>query len=108
MTQKIVLNLVEQINEKTDELESFRIEVRIDNENNSSKIHRRYLVDSAPKSLKLSLDKWKKTFSQLVNYESRKNSTRTIEENLSQVLDEDDDYGITIDDDNYEEDTRHN
>ena len=104
MAQKIDLNLVEQINKTTGELEGFKVEVRIDNENNSSKIHRRYLVHSVPKSLESSLDIWKKTFSQIVNPRSRKNSTTAIEENLSQVVDEDDDDGITIDDDNYEED----
>ena len=38
MAQKIDLNLVEQINKTTGELEGFKVEVRIDNENNSSKI----------------------------------------------------------------------
>ncbi|MCL2936263.1 MAG: CHAT domain-containing protein [Trichodesmium sp. MAG_R02] len=104
MAQKIDLNLVEQINKRTGELEWFRIEVKIDNENNSSKIYRRYLVHSVPESLESSLDQWKETFSQIVNPRSRKNSTTAIEENLSQVVDEDDDDGITIDDDNYEED----
>ncbi|MCL2934435.1 MAG: CHAT domain-containing protein, partial [Trichodesmium sp. MAG_R03] len=106
MAQKIDLNLVEQINKTTGELEGFRVEVKIDNENNSSKIYRRYLVHSVPKSLESSLDIWKETFSQIVNPRTRKNSTTAIaiEENLSQVVDEDDDDEITIDDDNYEED----
>ena len=108
MAQKIDLNLVEQINKRTGELEWFRIEVKIDNENNSSKIYRRYLAHSVPKSLESSLDIWKKTFSQIVNPRTLKNSTTAIEENLSQVFDEEDDnddYGIRIDDDNYEEKT---
>ena len=105
MAQKIDLNLVEQINKTTGELEGFRIEVKIDNENNSSKIYRRYLVHSVPESLELLLDQWKETFSQIVNPRSRKNSTTAIEEHLSQVVDEDDDDGITIDDDDDEEDT---
>ena len=103
MAQKIDLNLVEKNNQTTGELEGFKVEVRIDNENNSSKIYRRYLVHSVPKSLESSLDIWKKTFSQIVNPRSRKNSTTAIEENLSQVVDEDDDDGITIDDDDDEE-----
>lgn len=106
MAQKIDLNLVEQINKTTGELEGFRIEVKIDNENNSSKIYRRYLVHSVPESLELLLDQWKETFSQIVNPRSRKNSTTAIEEHLSQVVDEDDDDdGITIDDDDDEEET---
>ena len=36
MAQKIDLNLVEKIKKTTGELESLMVEVRIDNENNSS------------------------------------------------------------------------
>ena len=105
MSQKIDLNLVEQRNKTPGELEGFRVEVKIDNENNSSKIYRRYLVHSVPKSLESSLDIWEKTFSQILNYESesRKNAITTIKEDLPQVVDEDDDDGITMDDDDDEE-----
>ena len=104
MAQQIDLNLVEQINQTTGELESFRVEVRI--EDNPSKIHRRYPVHSVPKSLESSLGRWKETLSQIVNRRSRKNSTTAIEEDLPQVVDEDDDDdAITIEDDNYEEET---
>ncbi|NER02131.1 MAG: hypothetical protein F6K17_05535 [Okeania sp. SIO3C4] len=102
MAQKIDLELVEQINKTTGKLESLSVGVFIYNENNSLK--RRYLVDSIPKSLELSFDKWKKTFIKIVNPFSRRDSTTAIAEDFSQVVDEDeDDYGIRIDDDDYEE-----
>ena len=99
MTQKIYLNLVEQRNKTPGEMEGFNVEVKIDNENNSSKIYRRYPVNSVPKSLKLSLDIWKETFSKIVNPRPRKNSTTAIEENLSQGVDEEDDDDDDDDDD---------
>ncbi|MDY7008226.1 MAG: hypothetical protein SWX82_30940 [Cyanobacteriota bacterium] len=100
MVQKIELNLVEQINKTTGEQESLSVELLIDNENNSSKTRRRYFVHSVPESLESSLDKWKEALNQIVNRSSRKDSTTAIKENLSQVADDDDDYGISIDDDN--------
>ncbi|NES66914.1 MAG: hypothetical protein F6K24_17485, partial [Okeania sp. SIO2D1] len=97
MAQTIDLNLVEQIDKTTGQQKSLSVELLIYNENNSSKIRRRYFVDSVPESLELSLGKWKKTFIQIVDPLSRTNRKIRIEEDLSQVIDKDeDDYGMSI------------
>ncbi|NEO53037.1 MAG: CHAT domain-containing protein [Okeania sp. SIO3B5] len=104
MAQKIDIDLVEQINKTTGELESLSVGVSIYNENNPSKI--RSLVDSVPESLESLLTKWKNTFFLNIYPLSQRDSKTAIKEDLSQVFDEDDDDdGMSYDVDYYKENT---